>query len=107
WPFVARAQQVSRIRRIGVLWHAGSAEEEAIYLGALRDGLTAGGWFEGKDYILENRFPAEQHERFFTLADELAAQKVDLLVAVTRIAALAAQRATKTIPIVFVVVPDP
>jgi putative tryptophan/tyrosine transport system substrate-binding protein len=108
WPHIARAQQAAiRPRKIGVLWHAASAQEESIYLGALRDGLADIGWIEGKNYSLENRFPAEQYERFFTMANELAALNVDVFIAVTRVAALAAQRATQTIPIIFVVVPDP
>ena len=57
--------------------------------------------------MLENRFAAEQYERFNKLASELVGLKVDVLVAVTRPAALAAQRATTTIPIVFTLVPDP
>ena len=57
--------------------------------------------------MLENRFPAEQWERFISLAAELAQLKPDLLVAVSRPAAMAAQRATTTIPIVVSVVPDP
>jgi hypothetical protein len=52
-------------------------------------------------------FPAEQPERFYALADELVRLNVDILFTVTRLAALAAQRATKTIPIVFVAVADP
>ena len=103
----ARAQNSGKLPRVGILWHAGSAEEEAIYLGAIRDGLRDIGYVEGKNIALENRFPAEQPERFFAFAAELAELKVDVLIAVTRLAAVAAQRATKTIPIVFVVVPDP
>ena len=106
-PFKAYAQQVSKIPRIGVLWHAASAEEEAIYLGALRQGLKDLGYVEGGTIALENRFPAEIPERFTSFAAELTALKVDVLVPVTRPAALAAQRATTTIPIVFIVVPDP
>jgi putative ABC transport system substrate-binding protein len=62
---------------------------------------------EGKNFVLENRFAAEQYERFNALAAELVAAKVDVIVAVTPQAALAAQQATSTIPIVFVVVSDP
>src|SRR5262249_7015590 len=51
--------------------------------------------------------PDEQPERMFSMAKELAALPVDVLIAVTALSALAAQRATTTIPIVFVVVPDP
>jgi putative ABC transport system substrate-binding protein len=107
WPLVARGQTRVKIPRIGVLWHAGSAEEEAIYLGAVRQGLSDFGYVEGQNIILENRFPAENPERFVSLAAELAALNVNVLVAINRIAALAAQRATTTIPIVFVAVPDP
>ncbi len=106
-PHIAHAQPVRRTPRIGVLWHAASAEEEATYLGALRQGLIDLGYFEGRTITLENRFPAERPERFMSMAVELATSKVDVLVAVTRLAALAAQRATTTIPVVFVVVPDP
>ena len=108
WPLAARAQQsTGKIPRVGVLWHAGSAEEEAIYLGALLEGLKDLGYVDGKTIALENRFPNETPERFVSLAAELAALKPDVLVAVTRPAAIAAQRATTTIPTVFIVVPDP
>ena len=107
-PLAARAQQpTKKIPRVGVLWHAGSAEEEAIYLGALVEGLKGLGYIDGKTIALEHRFPNEIPERFVSLAAELAALKPEVLVAVTRPAAMAAQRATTTIPTVFIVVPDP
>jgi hypothetical protein len=107
WPLAARGQPAQKMPKVGVLWHAGSAEEEAIYLSELQQGLTSLGYVDRKTIALENRFPNEQPERFVTLATELAALKVDVLVAVTQQAAKAAQRATTTIPIVFIVVPDP
>jgi putative ABC transport system substrate-binding protein len=73
----------------------------------VRQGLSDHGYVEGQNVTLENRFPAEIPERFVSLAAELAALNVNVLVAINRIAALAAQRATTTIPIVFVAVPDP
>ena len=83
WPHTARAQQSTRkIPRVGVLWHAGSAEEEAIYLGALSEGLKALGYVDGKTIALDHRFPNEIPERFVSLAAELAAHKPDVLVAV-------------------------
>jgi ABC-type uncharacterized transport system substrate-binding protein len=107
-PLAARAQQpTKKVPHVGVLWHAGSAEEEAIYLGALVEGLKGLGYVDGKTIALEHRFPNEQPERFVSLAAELATLKPDVLIAVTQQAAVAAQRATTTIPIVFVVVPDP
>jgi putative tryptophan/tyrosine transport system substrate-binding protein len=107
WPLAARGQPTKRLSKIGVLWHAGSAEEEAIYLGELLQGLNGLGYVDGKTIALENRFPNEQPERFVSLAAELATLRVDVLVAVTQQAARAAQQATATIPIVFIVVPDP
>ena len=108
WPQIAWAQRKTNpVPRVGVLWHAANEEEEAVYLAAVRRGLSDFGYVEGKNIILENRFPAEIPERFISLAAELAALKVDVLVAINRLAALAAQRATTTIPIVFVAIPDP
>jgi putative ABC transport system substrate-binding protein len=104
---MARAQQSKSIPRIGVLWHAGNEQEEAIYLGALRQGFNEIGYVEGKHFVLENRYAAEQYEHYDPLAAELVAANVDVLVAVTTMAAQAAQRATRTIPVVFVVVADP
>jgi putative tryptophan/tyrosine transport system substrate-binding protein len=61
-----------------VLWHAGSAEEEAIYLGAFLEGLSDLGYIDGKTVVLEQRFPNEIPERFVSLAAELAALKPDV-----------------------------
>jgi putative tryptophan/tyrosine transport system substrate-binding protein len=101
------AQQGGTSPKIGVLWHAGSAEEEKVPLGGLVEGFRDLGYVDGKNITLEHRFPNEQPERFISLAAELAQMKVDVLIAVTRNAAVAAQRATTTIPIVFIAVPDP
>jgi putative ABC transport system substrate-binding protein len=107
WPLAARGQPTKKMPKVGVLWHAGNAEEEAIYLGELQQGFNDLGYIDGKTIALEHRFPNEKPERFVSLAAELAALRVDVLVAVTQQAALAAQQATTTIPIVFIVVPDP
>ena len=103
----AFAQQGATSPKVGVLWHAGSAEEEKVPLGGLVEGLRNLGYVDGKTIVLEHRFPNEQPERFFSLAAELVQIKIDVLIAVTRQAAIAAQRATTTIPIVFIAVPDP
>jgi putative tryptophan/tyrosine transport system substrate-binding protein len=108
WPELAHSQTQARmIPTIGVLWHAGSEKEEAIYLGALREGFNSRGYVEGKTIVLENRFPAELPDRFASLGAELVQLKPDVLVAVTRPAASAIQRLTTTIPVVFTGVPDP
>jgi putative ABC transport system substrate-binding protein len=107
WPLVARAQKTNNIPKIGVLWHAGSMEEEAIYLAAFQQGLRDFGYIDGQNIKLVNTFANEQYERFNSNAGEFARSNVDIIVAVTLPAALAAQRATKTIPVVFILVPDP
>jgi hypothetical protein len=58
WPVVARAQQSGKIPRVGVLWHAGSAEEEDVYLSVLVKAFNDLGYVEGKNLHLDHRFPA-------------------------------------------------
>jgi putative ABC transport system substrate-binding protein len=107
WPHVVCAQRARKIARVGVLWHAGSAEEEAVFLRPLVEGLARLGYVEGRHVIFEHRFPAEQPERFKAMAAELAQLDLDVLVTSAPAAAYAAKAATKTTPIVFIVVPDP
>ncbi len=107
WPLAARAQQVGRIPTIGVLWHAGSAEQEQPYFGALLEGFKDLGYVEGKNIKLEHRFPNETPERFKSMAAELVSLKVDVLVTVGNPTARYAKDATSTIPIVFLFVSDP
>jgi putative ABC transport system substrate-binding protein len=107
WSASAFAQQPRKMHRIGVLWHGANAEQEAIYLAVLRQGLLDFGYVEGQNIVLEMRFPAEQYDRFFALAAELAQQNPDVLVSAAGIAAVACHRATTTIPIAAVNVPDP
>ena len=107
WPLMAHAQQLSRVPTVGILWHAGSVAEEAIYLAQIQQGLQVLGYAEGRNITLVNTFADEQYERFNSNAVELVRRGVDVIIAVTLPAALAAQRATNTIPIIFVLVPDP
>jgi putative ABC transport system substrate-binding protein len=107
WPGVVRAQQTNRMPKIGVLWHAANEQEEAAFIAPLRKGFADLGYVEGKNLVLENRYPAEQLERFESFAAELVGLKIDVLVAISIPSALAAQRATSTIPIVFCPIPDP
>jgi putative ABC transport system substrate-binding protein len=107
WPLPSRAQQRKAMPRVGVLWHAANAMEEAEYLGALTKAFHEHGYVEGKNIELDHRFPAEQPERFRTLAQELVESKVDVIVTVTGLGAKAAKQATGTIPIVLVADPDP
>jgi putative tryptophan/tyrosine transport system substrate-binding protein len=105
WPVVARAQNRNRIPRIGVLWHAASADGEAPYFDSLIEGFGSLGYTEHK-IAFEHRFPNEKPEHFSSMAAELVASEPDVLIAVGG-AAPYAERATATIPIVFMYVPDP
>src|SRR6516165_1523821 len=107
WPLAARAQQSSnKIPVVGVLWHAGSAEEEDVYLSVLVKAFNDLGYVEGKNIHLDHRFPAENPERFRSLARELVDEKPDVIIAVTGFGAAEAKRATSTIPIVVTVAYD-
>ena len=101
------AQRRTTIPRVGVLWHAGSAEEEDVYLSVLRKAFRDLGYIEGKNIQLEHRFPAENPDRFRTLARELVESKVDAIIAVSALGAIELKKLTSTVPIVFVVVADP
>ena len=105
WPIGAYAQQARRVPRIGVLWHAGNAEEEDPYFGSLVEGFRSLGYGEDR-IVLEHRFPNERPELFASMAAELVSSKPDAVIAVGG-AAPYAKKATATIPIVFMYVPDP
>ena len=107
WPHAADAQQVRKMPRVGVLWHAGNAEQESDYLPVLTKAFDELGYVEGKSIGLIHRFPAEEPDRFRTYAYELVEEKVDAIIAVTPIGAKEAKQATSTIPIVFVLGSDP
>ena len=101
WPSGAQAQTTRKIPRTGVLWHAASAEEEAIprrnSARVERPRLHG-----GSKHHLGESVPCGAARRFVSLAAELADFKVDILVSINRNAALAAQRATTSISIVLV-----
>jgi putative ABC transport system substrate-binding protein len=107
WPLRLSAQQTTRIPRIGVLWHAGSAEEEGTNFKALVKGFAALGYVEGRSIVLEHRFPNERPDQFRRMAADLVTSGVDVLVSVGANAAPYAKEATSTIPVVFALVPDP
>jgi putative tryptophan/tyrosine transport system substrate-binding protein len=107
WTLPAKAQSGRKIARIGVLWHAGSAEEEREYLAVLVKAFSDLGYIEGKNVEFLHRFPAEQLDRYPVLARELVESHVDVVIAVSSPGAVALKQITSTIPVVFVIVPDP
>jgi putative tryptophan/tyrosine transport system substrate-binding protein len=108
WPLAAGGQQSpNKIPVVGVLWHAGSAQEEDVYLSPLEKAFSDLGYIDGKNIHLEHRFPAENPDRFRTMARELVDLKPDAIIAVTTLGTVELKRATSAIPIVFVLAQDP
>jgi putative tryptophan/tyrosine transport system substrate-binding protein len=97
----ARAQE--RMRRVGVLLF--SAENDPISqtrLAALRDGLEAAGWTEGRNLQIDYRFGAADPAQLRSYADELVRIGPDVIVTGAAPATNTVQKLTRTIPIVFV-----
>jgi hypothetical protein len=89
WPLAARGQQSSnKIPVVGVLWHAGSAEEEDVYLSVLVKAFNDLGYVEGKNIQLIHRFPAENPDRFQTLGQELVDAHPAVLIGITAFGAV-------------------
>jgi putative ABC transport system substrate-binding protein len=101
---VAQAQQARQGHRIGVLLYDGAPPG---LHDAFGEGLQELGYVEGKNLTLEVRDARGNNEQLAALADELVRRKVDLILAVNTPAALAAKRATTTIPIVITRVANP
>ena len=101
----AAAQPATKTYRIGVL--APGCHPPSSTLDILLQGLRDLGYVEGQNLVVEWRYSEGKAERFADLAAELVRQNVDLIVAVSTPAALAAKHATQTIPIVMVYVADP
>lgn len=105
-PFASFAQQPAKTARIGFL-HPASPHGAEIRLQAFRDGLRELGYVEGKNLQLEVRWAEGKLERLPTLAAELVQAKVDVIVAATSPAVVAAREATRTVPIVMPLSSDP
>ena len=86
----------------------GSPESRRLYVDAFRQGLAENGYVEGRDIAIEYRWAEDELDRFPALAAELVARNVNIIVSAGgTLAALAAKRATATIPVVFTAVGDP
>ena len=100
------AQQTGKVPRIGFL-DGSTAFGSAVLLEAFRQELSKLGWTEGKNIAIEYRFGEQKSERLPELAAELVRLKVDLIVVAATPPALAAKKATTTIPIVMANAGDP
>jgi putative ABC transport system substrate-binding protein len=104
--FHAGATQQGKVWRIGVLAPS-TALEMAPHVEQLRLGLARLGYVDGQNILLEQRFDDGQPDRLPVLAKELVTLKLDLIVALTTPAALAAKHATDSVPIVMSAPSDP
>jgi putative tryptophan/tyrosine transport system substrate-binding protein len=108
WPFVVRAQQPERVRRVGILNILGSDDPEAQARRAVFEQTLAQlGWMVGRDLKIETRQIGADLDSLHRYAAELVALAPDVILSVGSIALAPLQQATRTIPIVFVNVPDP
>ncbi len=105
-PVAAYAQATSKTRRVGVLMTT-TPVAAAHIVAVFSDGLKALGHVEGKNVVIEYRWAEGRPERFAEMAADLVRHKVDVIVASSQAPALAAKRATTTIPIVMINATDP
>jgi putative ABC transport system substrate-binding protein len=108
WPLGAHAQQGARMRRIGVLMHLAADDPEGqTRLAAFLQGLQEAGWAVGRNVSIDVRWAGADVEAMKRFAKELVALQPDLIFTSSTPAAGAMVQATRTIPVVFVLVADP
>jgi putative ABC transport system substrate-binding protein len=107
WPLAARAQ-AERLRCIGVLFNLGedNAEDRARNA-ALTQRLAQLGWIEGKNLRIERRFSPGDPERIRKNVEEMIALTPDVIVASGGASLTPLLQLSRTIPVVFTIVPDP
>ena len=108
WPLMARAQQADTVRRIGVLTNLSKDDPE----GRARDEAFAErlrqlGWSEGRNLRIEERRTGGRAELAHKYAAELVALAPDVIVTTGSAGLVPLLQLTRTIPIVFTIVPDP
>jgi len=107
WPLVAWAQRPDRMRRVGVLMHLAADDPEGQRrVAAFLQGLQEAGWAIGRNVNIDVRCAAGEADRFPRYAMELVALAPDVILASATPSARAVQQTTRTVPIVFVLVPD-
>jgi putative ABC transport system substrate-binding protein len=99
WSAAALAQVVQK--RLIIAWLSGANEKSGmIYAGYFLGGMRDLGYLEGRDFEMIYRFSGGYQDRLTALADEVVRLKPDIIVGASVVAAVAARKATSTIPIV-------
>jgi putative tryptophan/tyrosine transport system substrate-binding protein len=108
WPFAASAQQRERMRRIGVLMPL-AADDAAAQArnAAFLQGLQKLGWTVGQNVQIEYRWSGGNDELTRRYAAELATLAPEAILATGSASMAPLLQATRTVPIVFAIVPDP
>jgi putative ABC transport system substrate-binding protein len=101
WPLAASAQTLPKIARVGFVFGITPTTSKH-NIEAFRQGLRELGYVEGQTIVLEVRWAEGRSERMPELMAELVGLKVDVLVAASTPAALAAKNVTQSIPIVMI-----
>jgi putative tryptophan/tyrosine transport system substrate-binding protein len=108
WPLATRAQQPTRIRRVGVLMGGDVTEADVqSYLATFVQGLRQLGWTEGQNLRMDIRWNAADAGLARTFAEELIGLMPDVILASSTINLTAIRQTTSTVPVVFVTVADP
>ena len=105
WPLAAQAQQ--RMRHIGALAGIADDAEGQARFAAFREGLQQLGWTDGRNVRIEYRWGGGDADKIRKHAAELAALAPDVILAAGGAITGPLLQATRTVPIVFVHVPDP
>jgi putative ABC transport system substrate-binding protein len=105
WPLAASAQQQA-LPSVGFAV-AGSAEILRRAIAGFEDGLKEAGFAAGQNVSVEYRFAEGQFDRFPAFMSEFVRRKTSVIVTTSNAGALAARKATSTIPIVFSIGDDP
>src|SRR5215210_5958690 len=108
YPISARAQQIKRMRRIGVFM-PGAADNSEFQdrLAAFLQGLGEFGWTVGRNVRIDYRWGAGNTERYRFMAEELVSLAPAVILGGRPSTVTALRRATRTVPIVFANVTDP
>ena len=108
WPLAAHAQQGERMRRIGVLLPAAENDPEfQARMRAFQQGLLESGWSIGRNVQLDVRWAGPNAAKIRQQAEELVAIAPDVIFATGGTPVAALQQINRSLPIVFVQVPDP